>query len=374
MNEEKKRLTEVEPRWSSYFHAKGNALGLPVAGNFELTTRCNFSCKMCYVHENENKDELTAEEWIELGRSAASAGMVFLLLTGGEPFIRPDFKEIYSGLKKLGLLISINTNGSLLDDDMIAFLAKDPPLRMNISLYGASDETFSDLCGQPSYERVTENIKKLISAGIQVKINSSITPYNACDIEGIYRFGDEVGVPVKATTYMFPPVRVNGCKYGTAPHRFTPEEAAAYMLKCQEQYLTPEQLANSYIEDAGDEDECTDGIGDKMHCRAGKTAFWVTWDGRMLPCGMFPMEGYKISEHGFMGAWKKVREFCSEMRLPAKCSNCKYKTKCAACAAACITETGSTSEVPEYVCKMTHMLDALKERKYKKGETPDESK
>ena len=52
MSETKRKTEGIEPAWSTYFHAKGAALGLPVAGNFELTTRCNFNCKMCYVHDN----------------------------------------------------------------------------------------------------------------------------------------------------------------------------------------------------------------------------------------------------------------------------------------------------------------------------------
>ena len=60
---------EVEPLWSSYIHDKGNRLGLPVSGSFELTPRCNFDCKMCYVHQTpeqiaaSGRKELTADQW-----------------------------------------------------------------------------------------------------------------------------------------------------------------------------------------------------------------------------------------------------------------------------------------------------------------------
>lgn len=366
MSNEKRTLSPVEPVWSTYIHAKGAALGLPIAGNFELTSRCNFNCKMCYVHNSSNVNELSAKEWIEIGKKAVEKGMVFLLLTGGEPFLRKDFKEIYLGLKKLGLMISINTNGSLIDDDMFRFLVQNPPTRMNISLYGCSDETYRNLCGKAEYGTVTKNIKRLHEAGISVRLNASITPYNAEDIEGIYRFAKEVGVQIKATTYMFPPVRVNGCQYGEACHRFDAKDAAAYMLKCQEQYLTPEQLANNAGDSFFPDDECNDGEGEHMRCRAGKTAFWVTWDGRMLPCGMFPNEGYSIKKIGFEKAWEEVKEFTKTVMLPAKCTNCSYKSKCPVCAASCLTETGDSRIHPEYICEMTKMLNALTREKYNK--------
>lgn len=374
MSEDKKKYAGQEPVWSTYFHAKGAALGLPVAGNFELTSRCNFNCKMCYVHSNSAEGELSAEEWIALGKAAADSGMVFLLITGGEPLLRPDFKEIYTGLKKLGLLISINTNGSLIDEEMVEFFKKDPPLRINISLYGGCNATYESLCKNAAFDKVTNAIRALKEAGIQVKINSSVTPYNACDIEEIYRFGESVQIPVKATTYMFPPVRVNGCKYGDAPHRFTPEEAAANMLKCREQYMTPEQLASfSGADPMDDELDCTDGQGEHMRCRAGKTAFWITWDGRMLPCGMFPIEGWSVKEKGFSEAWRTVREYCASLILPARCKSCSLKERCPSCAAACLAESGDTSVLPEYICKMTYLLEEMTSKKYKKGDGENEN-
>lgn len=366
---------EVEPRWSRYFQFKGESLGLPVAGNFELTSRCNFNCKMCYVHDNQNvHGELGAKEWLALGKEAADSGMVFLLLTGGEPFLREDFFEIYSGLKKLGLLISINTNGSLLDDSMIRQLAKDPPLRVNVSLYGASDESYRHLCGQPAFETVSKNICALREAGIQVRINSTITPYNAQDIAGIYGFAQEHNMHIKATTYMFPPVRVNGCQYGDAPHRFTAEEAAEKLLLCREQYLTEEQLANAWVGDPCGDLECSDGQGDPMHCRAGKTAFWVTWDGRMLPCGMFPGEGYSVAEMGFKAAWEAIRRDCATLRMPAKCSSCGYRSVCPTCVASCLTECGNLEKPPEYICRMTKHLDRITREKYGREESDGENK
>jgi radical SAM protein with 4Fe4S-binding SPASM domain len=277
-------------------------------------------------------------------------------------------------LKKLGLLISINTNGSLLDDSMIRHLAKDPPLRMNISLYGSSDESYQRLCGQPSYEKVANNIRALREAGIQVRINSTITPYNGQDIEGIYRFARENELRIKATSYMFPPVRINDCRYGDAPHRFGPEEAAEKLLFCREQYLTAEQLANSWVGDPCGDTECSDGQGDPMGCRAGKTAFWITWDGRMLPCGMFPGEGYSVAQIGFKPAWEAVRRDCAALRLPAKCSSCGYRKICPACAASCLTECGNLEQPPEYICRMTKHLDWITREKYGREESDVESK
>lgn len=367
--EERVRTTPTgEPVWSRYIHQKGARLGLPIAGNFELTSRCNFRCRMCYIHDQKNAD-MPAEEWIDIGKSAVKQGMVFLLLTGGEPFLRPDFPQIYEALCKMGLVISINTNGSLITDELFDFLTKHPPTRMNISLYGCSDETYERLCGIPAYEQVRKNIIRLKKSGINVKVNASITPYNAGDIEGIYAFGKEYQMPVQATTYMYPPVRINGGRYGCAPARFTAEEAAAYLLKCREQYMTPERIRRSSWMPMDEDADCLCAEeGEHMHCRAGRTAFWVTWDGRMLPCGMFPDEGYKITDMGFDAAWEAVKAYTQAIRMPKACTNCPGKKQCFACAASVMAETGSTSLRPDYICRMTGTLGKLIAEKYGKAE------
>ena len=364
MEQRVKTTPTGEPLWSSYIHRKGAALGLPIAGNFELTSNCNFNCKMCYVHNTNHKEALSTEDWIELGRTARDAGMVFLLLTGGEPFLRKDFKEIYSSLLEMGLLISINTNASLIDDEMFEFMVKHPPLRMNISLYACNDAVYEELCGRSVCDVVKHNIRRLHDAGISVKMNASITPYNVSEIEAIYAFGKEVGVPVQATTYMFPPVRISREQYGCAPARFSAEEAAAQMLRCREQYMTPEQLRNYSGAPLDEDTDCTVEEGEHMRCRAGRTAFWVTWDGRMLPCGMFPCDGYRIADMGFEAAWEAVRAYTQTIRMPKECIGCSHKKRCSACAASVIAETGSASVRPDYICRMTETLGRLTAEKY----------
>lgn len=364
MRKQKKKYP-IEPIWSNYIHAKAKALGIPVSGTFELTSRCNFNCKMCYIHNEDNVQELSAAEWIEIGRKAVHKGMVFLLFTGGEPFLRKDFCEIYSAIRKMGVLVSINTNASLLDDKMIEFLKNEPPLRMNITLYGCSNETYMKLCGRPVFEQVVKNVIKLREAGIQVRLNASITPYNCQDIEGMYKLADKIKVPLKATTYMFPPVRVCWGNVGKNKHRFTSSGAAEYMLKCQEQYMSASELASGYEKEISEEEnnsfECE---GEPMKCRAGKSAFWITWDGRMLPCGMFADEGYSVKTQGFEMAWENVKAYTDAIRLPAECTGCALRKKCAVCAASCFAETGSSDIRPEYICNMTKKLERIRKNRY----------
>ena len=174
----------VEPLWSTYIHQKGARLGLPVTGTFELTPRCNFNCNMCYVHQTEaqaaqgGRRELTTAEWLAIAEEARKAGMVFLLLTGGEPLLRPDFPELLHALKNMGFLVSVNSNGSLLRGELLEAVKQDPPLRFNITLYGGSNATYERLCGRAMFQEVVDNLRALKDAGIPVRLNVSVTPDN----------------------------------------------------------------------------------------------------------------------------------------------------------------------------------------------------
>lgn len=351
---------QSEPYVATYLHEMGRRQGLPIGGNFELTARCNFDCPMCYVHlsqadVNARGRELTTEQWIDLARRARDKGLIFALLTGGEPFVRKDFFEIYHAMRQMGIIVSINSNGSMLDGEIRRQLLEEPPQRLNISLYGGSRETYKAMCGQDAFEKVVENIRALKEAGMDVRINLSVTPWNRQDLEKIYTVARELNVHVKAASYMFPPARRDG--QSVFENRMTPEEAAESSVEWDLLRFTPEQFAqrarNMKALTMTEPGECGADPETGVGCRAGSSSFWMTWDGRMLPCGMMPgPEAYPL-EVGFDEAWRQIREATGKIRRPAKCAGCAKREVCGVCAAACVTETGSFDGVPEYVCQQT---------------------
>lgn len=356
------RKTQTEPYLSTYLHRKGRQLGLPIAGNFELTARCNFNCPMCYVHQTSEqiaqsgRKELTAQQWLDIAKAAKDKGMIFALLTGGEPLVRKDFFEIYRGLKEMGLMISINTNGSMLTGEILEKFLADPPFRFNISLYGGSNETYEKMCGLPMYDRVKENIRALRKAGVDVSLNLSITPYNYQDLELIYRDAVELDVNVKASSYMYPPVRINGETYGCG-NRLTATEAARCSVRWDEIRFTEEEFALRAENMQKSVDDLREGCpveaDEGVRCRAGSTSFWMTWDGKMLPCGMMTTPVVYPLETGFEAAWEQIRGATAKIRTPSACTVCEHRDICGVCAAVCYTETGRFDGVPEYVCEKT---------------------
>ena len=200
----------VESPITKYLYEKSARAGIPLSGTFELTPCCNMACKMCYVRKTRAEQEAigrlrTKEEWLELGQKAKEAGMLYLLITGGEPFLYPEIREVLSGLQKMGLVISINTNGTMIDEEIVDWLKECAPSRFNITLYGASDETYEKLCGNPKgFTQVKRAIRLLKEAGFVLKINCSVTPHNVQDLEAIFAFCEKEELVLQATSYMFP--------------------------------------------------------------------------------------------------------------------------------------------------------------------------
>src|SRR5699024_12313375 len=102
------------------------------------------NCDKCYIRLNKSEMEkqgrvLTGDEWVKIGKQMQKAGTLFVVITGGEPLLYPEFKKVYLGLKKLGMIITINTNGTLIDEKWADFFQKNLPRRINITLYGGNE-------------------------------------------------------------------------------------------------------------------------------------------------------------------------------------------------------------------------------------------
>lgn len=350
-------MKSTEPVYLQYLFAKARERRFPLSGTFEITSRCNLNCKMCYIHasdcEKAKKEELPAESWMRIADELFDSGVLMMLITGGEPLIRPDFKEIFVYLKKKGFNVSVNTNATLINDEIIELFKEYPPSRIAVSIYGASPETYEKVTGSvDAYQKAINGALKLKAAGIQVKISLTVTQFNAQDIPAIYKWAKENDFAVQATTYMFPPTRTD-----RAAARSTPEQAAENLVMCEKcRYDGTEYIARARGIANGKRpddpfDAATDDIGEHLQCRAGSAAFWITCKGELTPCGMMAEPKISLLDTSFKDAWKIISDKAAELTLPPECRDCSYRFVCDVCAASCLAETGSTSKVPGYQCK-----------------------
>ena len=330
----------------------------PANGSIELLPLCNMNCDMCYVRlgreEMEAKGRLhTADEWLEIGRQMKDAGVLFLLLTGGEPFLYPDFRRLYLELRKMGMIITINTNGTLIDEDLAEFFGKYKPRRVNITLYGTDEETYANLCHYPGgYEKTLRGIRLLREQGVDVKVGGSLARANQDDLEKLLDIGEELDIPVRVDTYMMPATRERDLPYNMQS-RLNPEEAARARIHALKREMGPElfpQYVRQSVERA-DHPEPAEAKPGHMSCMAGQCSFTINWQGEMRPCVILTEPAISVFEFGFKAAWKYIVEETHKILLNEKCSTCHMRHLCRTCAASALLETGSYDGVPDYMCR-----------------------
>lgn len=343
---------------------KAVPMRVPLTGAFELLPACNLRCKMCYVRKSmeEVKAEgglLPADYWLEYARQARDEGLLYPLLTGGEPFMRKDFLEIYGKMQEMALQISINSNGTLIDETTARWLGRHKPTRINITLYGASPDTYQNLCGDGgAFDRVHRSVEWLKQYGVPVKFNCSITQDNVGDMEAMIAYAKSVESPIQIATYMFPPVRRDETQIGQN-HRLSPEEAGlarvkADFLQNEPNWFRGQAARFSRFVPINEEMLEKQGRGEsrEMSCRAGRASFWLDWQGNMSNCGMYASAKVSLKGTSFADAWRQIVEQTNEFRYCPVCSNCPNVSLCHSCIAMVQNESGDINGRPEYLCRM----------------------
>lgn len=341
---------------------KATNKGIPLNATFELTPLCNMSCMMCYARMTPEQLKAqggirSGEEWLKIAEEAAQAGTLFVLLTGGEPLLHPQFREIYLGLLRLGMIVSVNTNGTLLDESWINFFRKNPPRRMNITLYGASEETYQRVCGYGAgYKKTLRGIRLLLEQNISVKINSTIIRENEHEYEKMKSYAESLGVYFKADSYIFPCARGNRSSE-ILKHRLSPIKQGYCQFREKQgsenyfNYVVHAPIAKTLMQKQK-ENEPEENAWIEPECRAGKSSYWVNYRHQMLPCIFLEEAVFELSE-GFEKAWEGCKTWINQLQLYAGCGACGGKRFCNVCAAALYAECRNWKKKPKYICECT---------------------
>jgi len=348
---------------------------VPLIGMFELTARCNFQCKMCYVHMSAaeisaaNAKELTAGQWLSLAEQAVKAGTLYLTLTGGEPLIRDDFEEIYTALSTMGLILGLNTNASLITK-FERLLSKYPPDEILVTLYGAGAETYNKICGNPAaFDNVIKGLEFAAKLPAKLKIRATFIKDNKDQHKRLkdiaHRFKSDLGInpfvnmPVPGVS-----ADVESCRLSVGECMDVLKEHEAY---CDEQYKNikkPNAAAKTAIDgiglgNPGERDPGLDIYPGILKCSAAKTMFHIKWDGKMYPCVSF-LSPYTLPlEEGFKEAWDRLPDLLKDLRRPKECSGCEFSGQCNVCPARIEAETGSFDVASDYICGIVKEMAAI---------------
>jgi uncharacterized protein len=176
----------------------------------EITARCNIHCIHCYLDAGAQKSasrELTLPAILDILRSVKKAGGVSVAIGGGEPFLREDCFDIIDAALDEGLLVSVGTNGTLLDCQTVDRLSR-RPVKIQVSLDGASAEIHDMIRGPGTFAATVQGIDRLVEAGKggDICLACTVVQLNVGEVPALIDFALERGIPV----IQFPPLAAAG--------------------------------------------------------------------------------------------------------------------------------------------------------------------
>lgn len=314
---------------------------MPLQGTFELTPHCTLDCKMCYVHTSKGeypRRVLTGHEWLAIMDEAIDAGMLYATLTGGECMLHPDFRRIYAHLFSRGVFIQLLTNGTLIDEDMVAWLRSMPPISISITLYGSSPETYEEVTGSASAFYHVENALDLLhKAGIYTKISITVSRYSFHEFERTLCYAKQrphasIGVNCDMQT----PRSETGRKLEEFALSFDEQqfvwetyfryEGKVFSPLCADDFDIHIPHSNTNTTMRTDEQI-------RLPCAAGFCTFFISYGGVMMPCILFELAKADVLEIGFRSAWAIMNKASNAFERSNECQQCHYFEKCLFCAA-----------------------------------------
>jgi len=346
--------------FSADLHQRQAGERVPLQVSIEVTRRCPLECLHCYNNlpmgdMDAKRRELSKEEHFRVLDELVEMGCFWILYTGGEIFARKDFLEIYTYAKQKGFLITLFTNGTIINEQIADYLKEWPPFAIEITLYGRTRETYEALTAVPgSYDRCLRGIRLLKERGLPLKLKTVATSINKHEVMAMRRFAEEeLGVEFKMDGQINPRI---DCSQSPLAVRLTPEEVVALDMaapKGKSEYL---RLAKHDLENPPN----LSLIDTTYHCGGGMTGFALNAYGEMGICVISQQETFGIRESGVQQVWENALLGLRARKRTqvTKCVQCRIQSLCGMCPANGEMESGNRETPVEFLCHVAHLRAA----------------
>jgi radical SAM protein with 4Fe4S-binding SPASM domain len=342
--------------WSLEFHQRLSGKRIPIGGSLELTQRCNNRCVHCYNNldagdEVAQKEELSLDEHCRIIDEIAGFGCLWLLLTGGEIFLRKDFLDIYTHAKQKGLIVTLFTNGTLITADIADYLAQLPPFSIEITLYGNTAETYESISRVPgSFDNCMRGIRLLLDRRLPLKLKTMAIAQNKHEIFDMKRFAEEE----LELDFKFDPM-INprrDCSLSPLEVRLTPGEIVELDLEDPDRVTEWKQFAARFNKPVVNSNKI-----DKLYqCGAGLQSFAIDPFGRMSAC-ILSGNTYDLRKGSFKEGWEEYLFSLRQLKITrkTKCSDCQIKSMCGMCPANSELECRDAEAPIDFLCEVAHL-------------------
>ncbi len=332
---------------------------VPLVMSWNVTRECNMKCSHCYINATEKKlsDELSTQEGKNLMDQICKVSKPLLILSGGEPLLRPDIYELIEYGASKGLKMGLGSNGSLIDDKVAAKLKAAGIATVSISIDShipAQHDEFRGVAG--AWEKAVNACKALRKNNVLVQVNTTLTQQNYNQIDEIMSLAEEIGVENFHLFFLVPTGR--GAKLADiSPQKYEDMITNTFAKVTKHKLNVRPSCAPQFMRIAK-------GMGLDMRqwvrgCMAGLYYCRIYPNGDVTPCPYLPVKLGNVREKSFKEIWfnsdifKALRDPNS---LKGRCGACEYRSLCGGCRARAY---GLSSDFIDY-CGDLHEPEELK--------------
>ncbi len=310
---------------------------------WHLTERCNLHCRHCY-QEGRRVEELPLEEIIPVIEAADAMVRAWeeaynlefspsFNVTGGEPFLRPDFFTILGELAQTGFDLFILSNGTLITPEIARRVADLGIKGVQVSLEGP-EAVHEDIRGRGSFAAALEGVRHLLEAGVTVSLNATLSRFNAPYFMDLVEVARSQGVPRLGFSRLVPSGRglnlldqmLSTAEVKELYEQVLALEVEGLKINCGDPLAA--QMGTPAPEDEGDIP-----LGG---CAAGVSGFTILADGWVTPCRRLPIPVGNVRRDNLRELWAAAPVFAAlrdRKRYAGKCRDCLRWANCRGCRA-----------------------------------------
>lgn len=304
------------------------------------TDACHLRCRHCSSNsEQGHPNELSTTEVKRLFDQLASAGVVDLAISGGEPLLRKDIYELIGYAKSIGFSVGIGSHGAKITRKSAVRLRNASIDRLQISLDGLQTSHEALRLRPGLFARALETIKMALAEDLRVHICCTINRLNVGELEDVVALAARLGV-----------FRVNFSRFvptgrGTADLDLPDAEWQKVVRRClalREQYRGIVEVS-SHLTQQVLQDAQARAMPGHVGCQAGAGQGCITADGTVLPCVLLPIPLGNIREKAFADIWESSPvnlALRDRTTLKGKCGSCQVRERCGGCRAVALARTG----------------------------------
>ncbi len=319
----------------------------PLAASIELTCACNLRCRHCYINDPSTRSrDLSLDQIESIFTDLARHEVLFLVLTGGEPLLRPDFPELYRLARQLGFIVIIFTNATLVSPSLAKTLLEYPPRRIEVSIYGHTRETYERVTGIPgSFDRFQQGLALLLNNGLSVELKTVVMQANRHELMAMRDWATELGCQ-----FRYDPLIHCSLAGDTTPirERIPPPDVLDLQMsnpQDQMQFLTyAARIAN---------------LPPQTHlfeCGAGKQIIHIDALGQAHPCVIWRKHPYDLTRQSLHTGWANHLQHLQSLPPPqGDCSACKDRGFCGRCAPISLLEVGDAGKAVPFHCDLARL-------------------